>query len=187
MGPNQRNQRRKLSPELAKDTLSPGSLVGQKRARGVGDAELRPCHPYKCPSPTCPSLLDQGRTCDDIHHSRSGLCLQDQTVRWVLLYQRCPESWGPLSCAPPQVLPSSNHLSSLGLSFPSCKTGSSITPGGPSCHSPLHLMASSFLLLQEDHLWPQRDQCTSQVLSPAAGGRGRAVPGPRPRYGLDWL
>nr|KAF6503964.1 ATPase cation transporting 13A2 [Rousettus aegyptiacus] len=26
-------------------------------------------------------LLDQGRTCDDIHHSRSGLCLQDQTVR----------------------------------------------------------------------------------------------------------
>ncbi|XP_070260292.1 polyamine-transporting ATPase 13A2 isoform X1 [Myotis yumanensis] len=27
------------------------------------------------------SLLDQGRTCDDIHHSRSGLGLQDQTVR----------------------------------------------------------------------------------------------------------
>ncbi|XP_066126422.1 polyamine-transporting ATPase 13A2 isoform X6 [Saccopteryx bilineata] len=27
------------------------------------------------------SLLDHGRTCDDIHHSRSGLGLQDQTVR----------------------------------------------------------------------------------------------------------
>ncbi|XP_066231293.1 polyamine-transporting ATPase 13A2 isoform X3 [Saccopteryx leptura] len=27
------------------------------------------------------SLLDYGRTCDDIHHSRSGLGLQDQTVR----------------------------------------------------------------------------------------------------------
>nr|XP_019608643.1 PREDICTED: probable cation-transporting ATPase 13A2 isoform X2 [Rhinolophus sinicus] len=27
------------------------------------------------------SLLDHGRTCDDIHHSRSGLSLQDQTVR----------------------------------------------------------------------------------------------------------
>ncbi|XP_050010115.1 polyamine-transporting ATPase 13A2 isoform X4 [Alexandromys fortis] len=27
------------------------------------------------------SLLDRGRTCDDIHHSRSGLSLQDQAVR----------------------------------------------------------------------------------------------------------
>ncbi|XP_041508093.1 polyamine-transporting ATPase 13A2 isoform X4 [Microtus oregoni] len=27
------------------------------------------------------SLLDHGRTCDDIHHSRSGLSLQDQAVR----------------------------------------------------------------------------------------------------------
>ncbi|KAM6217621.1 polyamine-transporting ATPase 13A2 [Rhynchocyon petersi] len=27
------------------------------------------------------SLLDHGRTCDDVHHSRSGLGLQDQTVR----------------------------------------------------------------------------------------------------------
>ncbi|XP_006766735.2 PREDICTED: probable cation-transporting ATPase 13A2 isoform X4 [Myotis davidii] len=27
------------------------------------------------------SLLDQGRTCDDMHHSRSGLGLQDQTLR----------------------------------------------------------------------------------------------------------
>ncbi|XP_042636191.1 polyamine-transporting ATPase 13A2 [Orycteropus afer afer] len=27
------------------------------------------------------SLLDRGHTCDDVHHSRSGLSLQDQTVR----------------------------------------------------------------------------------------------------------
>uniref|UniRef100_H0VAN9 ATPase cation transporting 13A2 n=1 Tax=Cavia porcellus TaxID=10141 RepID=H0VAN9_CAVPO len=30
------------------------------------------------------SLLDHGHTCDDIHASRSGLSLPDQTVRWVL-------------------------------------------------------------------------------------------------------
>uniref|UniRef100_A0A452SHP7 ATPase cation transporting 13A2 n=1 Tax=Ursus americanus TaxID=9643 RepID=A0A452SHP7_URSAM len=29
------------------------------------------------------SLLDHGRTCDDVHRSCSGLTLQDQTVRWA--------------------------------------------------------------------------------------------------------
>lgn len=48
-------------------------------------------------------------------------------------------------------------------------------------------MALPLFFLQEDHLRPQRDQCTSQVLSPAAGGRGRAVPGPCPHSGLSWL
>lgn len=38
-------------------------------------------------------------------------------------------------------------------------------------------MAWTHPLFQEGHLWPQRDQRTGQVLPPAAGGRGRAVPG----------
>lgn len=33
--------------------------------------------------PSTPSLLDRGRTCNDVHRSCSGLSLQDQTVRWA--------------------------------------------------------------------------------------------------------
>lgn len=48
----------------------------------------------------------------------------------------------------------------------------------------LLLMAWPHPLFQEGHLRPQRDQHTGQVLPPAAGGRGRAVPGSCPSPGL---
>lgn len=81
---------------------------------------------------------------------------------------------------------SSGPLPSPGLGFPGGKMRSSVVLGGSSCRCALHLFAWP-LLLQEDHIRPQRDQCPGQVLSPAAGGRGRAGPGPRPSSGLAWL
>uniref|UniRef100_G3S088 P5B-type ATPase N-terminal domain-containing protein n=1 Tax=Gorilla gorilla gorilla TaxID=9595 RepID=G3S088_GORGO len=56
------------------------------------------------------SLLDHGRSCDDIHRSRHGLSLQDQMVRSVLPWTGSPAFSGP--------------------QFPQLKVGSSFTPGG---------------------------------------------------------
>lgn len=75
--------------------------------------------------PLLPSLLDQGRTCDDIHHSRSGLGLHDHAVRCVPPWTRGALRTGGACLAPqPQLLPLSSHLPPLGLGFPSCKVRS---------------------------------------------------------------
>lgn len=51
------------------------------------------------------SLLDQGRTCNEIHCSRSGLSLQAQAMRYVL-----PQPWGLILHLLPSLLSSIWYL-----------------------------------------------------------------------------
>lgn len=83
-----------MAKEQTQTAQSPGAPCG-RHVSGGGLCPTDPSPHRELSDPSPPhSLLDQGRTCADVHRSRSGLSPQDQAVRWALLGPRDPGSWG---------------------------------------------------------------------------------------------